>query len=142
MPDIFHRVGIKVSPDKVFKAITTTDGLSHWWIATTKGNPQINGRINFGFATMKVVELKPNKVIKWKCVKGPKEWVGTQVIFELKFKNNQTFVIFTHANWKEPVEFMHHCSTKWAVFLLSLKDWLEREEGRPYPYDVNIHVGD
>jgi len=25
---------------------------------------------------------------------------------------------------------------------LSLKDWLEREEGRPSPYDVKIHVGD
>jgi len=35
-----------------------------------------------------------------------------------------------------------HCSTKWATFLLSLKDWLERDEGRPVPYDVKIHVGD
>jgi hypothetical protein len=33
-------------------------------------------------------------------------------------------------------------STKWAVFLLSLRDWLERGEGRPDPYDVKIHVGD
>jgi len=40
------------------------------------------------------------------------------------------------------VEFMHHCSTKWAVFLLSLRDWLERSEGRPAPYDIKIHVGD
>jgi hypothetical protein len=42
----------------------------------------------------------------------------------------------------QPVEFMHHCSTKWATFLLSLKDWLERAEGRPAPYDVKIHAGD
>jgi hypothetical protein len=30
--------------------------------------------------------------------------------------------VLKHANWKEPVEFMHHCGTKWATFLLSLRD--------------------
>jgi len=43
---------------------------------------------------------------------------------------------------KEPMPDILHCSTKWATFLLSLKDWLERDEGRPVPYDVKIHVGD
>jgi hypothetical protein len=51
-------------------------------------------------------------------------------------------VLFTHAGWREPVEFMHHCSTKWAGFLLSLKGWIERAEGRPHPYDVKVHPGD
>ncbi len=91
---------------------------------------------------MKVVELKPNKLVKWKCVRGPEEWVDTELTFQLVPKDDQTFVLFTHAKWKEPVEFMHHCSTKWATFLLSLKAWLERAEGRPAPYDVKIHAGD
>jgi len=91
---------------------------------------------------MKITALKPNKLVKWKCIAGPKDWVGTDIIFQLKFKEDQTFVLFTHANWKEEVEFMHHCSTKWATFLLSLKSLLERDEGRPLPYDVKIHIGD
>ena len=73
---------------------------------------------------------------------GPKEWLNTEIIFRLKWENKQTFVLFTHAKWKKPGEFMHHCSTKWAVFLLSLRDWVEREDGRPAPYDLKIHVGD
>jgi hypothetical protein len=60
----------------------------------------------------------------------------------LSYREDQTFVLFKHAKWKEPVEFMHHCSTKWATFLLSLKDMIERDEGRPSPYDRKIHVGD
>jgi hypothetical protein len=28
---------------------------------------------------------------------------------------------------------------RWAVFLLSLKDLLEREKGRPVPYDLEVH---
>lgn len=91
---------------------------------------------------MKVVESRPNERVKWHCIGGPAEWIGTEVTFQLQAKQGQTFVLFTHSNWKEPVEFMHHCSTKWATFLLSLKSWLERGEGRPFPYDVKIHVGD
>jgi uncharacterized protein YndB with AHSA1/START domain len=142
MPDILHRVGIKATPKKVFEALSTTDGISHWWIVGTKGNAKQGGIIHFGFADMRVVESKPNKVVKWKCVKGPREWEGTDLTFELKAKKGETFVLFTHANWKKPDEFMHHCSTKWATFLLSLKDWMEREEGRPAPYDIKIGGGD
>ena len=42
----------------------------------------------------------------------------------------------------EAVEFMHHCSTKWATFLWSLLDALEQGENRPAPHDLKIHVGD
>jgi len=142
MPDILHRVGIKSKPKKVFKALSTIGGLSHWWIVDTKGKAKQGGIIDFVFAHMKVMELKPNKMVKWKCVRGPKEWVGTTLTFQLKAKKDQTFVLFTHANWKKPVEFMYHCSTKWATFLLSLKDWVERKEGRPSPYDTKISIGD
>ena len=142
MPDILHRVGINASPKKVFETISTISGLRHWWVSDTTGKAKKGDTILFGFTDMKVVESNPGKLVKWKCVKGPQEWLGTEVTFELKRKQGQTFVLFTHAGWKKPVEFMHHCSTKWAVFLLSLKNWLEREEGRPSPYDVKIHVGD
>ncbi len=142
MPDIVHRVGIKSTPKKVFEALTTIKGLSHWWIVGTKGKAKQGGTIHFGFADMKVVESKPNKLVKWKCVKGPKDWVGTELTFQLKATRDQTFVLFTHANWKKAGEFMGHCSTKWATFLLSLRDLLERDEGRPAPYDVKISVGD
>ena len=142
MPDIVHRVGIRATPKKVFEALSTIGGISHWWIADTRGATKQGGTILFGFADMKVVESKPNKMVKWKCLKGPKEWIGTDLTFELKPKKDQTFVLFTHANWKKPTEFMHHCSTKWATFLLSLRDWLERAEGRPAPYDLKISVDD
>ena len=142
MPDILHRVGINIKPPQVFKALTTIDGLSHWWIAAAKGSAKKGGTINFVFSKMKVVEAKPDKLVQWRCVGGPKEWLGTKITFQLEYKRNQTFVLFKHAGWKEPTEFMHHCSTKWAIFLLSLRNYLERDEGRPYPYDVNIHVGD
>jgi len=50
-------------------------------------------------------------------------------------------VLFKHAGWAEPVEFMHHCSTKWATFLLSLKQLFETGKGRPAPGEVQVYVG-
>jgi len=36
------------------------------------------------------------------------------------------------------VEFMGHCSTKWATFLLSLRDLVETGQGKPAPHDLRI----
>ncbi len=42
-------------------------------------------------------------------------------------------MLFRHLGWREPVEFMHHCSTKWATYLMSLKALLETGTGAPEP---------
>ena len=47
-------------------------------------------------------------------------------------------MLFRHQDWREPVEFMHHCSTKWAIFLMSLKALVETGTGQPNPADVKI----
>jgi uncharacterized protein YndB with AHSA1/START domain len=142
MADILHRVGVDAPLQRVYQALAAIDGLRGWWIAETAGEPRVGGRINFGFCDMQVIESVPDRLVHWRCVRGPEEWVSTEVTFELTWKDNQTFVLFKHAGWKEPVEFMHHCSTKWATFLLSLRDMLESSSGRPYPHDVKICVGD
>jgi hypothetical protein len=33
---------------------------------------------------------------------------------------------------------MHHCSTKWAIFLMSLKSLVETGQGSPSPDDTQI----
>jgi uncharacterized protein YndB with AHSA1/START domain len=146
MPDILHRVGVRGSVAQVYEALSTPDGLSHWWIVGTTGESCVGGTLHFrpegGGFDMRVLESTPGAGVKWRCVGGPDEWIGTEISFRLQAKEDQTVVLFTHAGWREPVEFMHHCSTKWAVFLLSLKGWIEREEGRPHPYDVKLHPGD
>ena len=142
MPDILHRVGIDVPPARVFDALATMDGLRTWWISDATGNPVAGSTIDFGFCQMRVLDAVPGQLVHWRCVQGPDEWVGTEVTFKLTWRREQTFVLFTHAGWREPIEFMHHCSTKWATFLLSLRDELEKSDGHPAPRDVKIHVGD
>ena len=71
---------------------------------------------------------------------GAKEWIGTELIFDLKQKDGSTIVLFAQRGWKEQVEFMHFCSTKWGVYMLSLKWLLEKGKGAPYPDDMNIDI--
>jgi hypothetical protein len=87
---------------------------------------------------MKVLELAPTKRVLWEVVEGPEEWIGTTVSWDLKQDGDYTIILFKHQGWQEPVEFMHHCSTKWGVFLLSFKSLLETGKGCPGPNDIKI----
>jgi uncharacterized protein YndB with AHSA1/START domain len=145
--DILHRVGIRTSLDKVYQALATPEGIAGWWTTETKGDKRAGGTITTRFFAdgrelggfdMKVLELHPNTRVVWQVVEGPAEWIGTKVHFELKREDDFTVVLFRHEGWKEPVEFMYHCSTKWATFLLSLKSLGETGKGQPSPNDVKI----
>jgi uncharacterized protein YndB with AHSA1/START domain len=140
--DILHRIGITASPQEVYAALTTVDGLASWWTEDTTGSGDVGGVLQFRFEPggfdMSVLETRPLDTVLWEVVDGPAEWVGTQIRFEMKQEDGFTIVLFSHAGWREPVEFMSHCSTKWATFLLSLKKLVETGEGDPAPRDVKI----
>ena len=142
MVDILHRIGITSSADDVYTALTTVKGLASWWTDDTAGDGTVGGVLRFRFEPggfdMSVLELQPAELVVWEVVDGPQEWIGTQVRFELKQEDGLTIVLFQHLGWKEPVEFMYHCSTKWATFLLSLKRQVETGKGEPAPRDVRI----
>jgi uncharacterized protein YndB with AHSA1/START domain len=147
MPDILHRVGVKASPNETYRALSTLDGLAGWWTTDTQGDCNIGGVIQFRFGTrggfdMKVLELDPAKRVLWQVVGGPADWIGTKVSFELSQQDDFTIILFKHQGWKEPIEFMHHCSTKWALFMMSAKSLIETGKGAPYPDDVHISIKD
>jgi hypothetical protein len=101
------------------------------WLSDPKG-------VEIGGFDMQVQQLDPARRVLWQVVDGPEEWNGTRISFDLKQDGDYSIVLFKHQDWKEPVEFMHHCSTKWALFLMSLKSLLETGAGAPSPNDVKI----
>jgi uncharacterized protein YndB with AHSA1/START domain len=143
MPDILHKVGIKsASLSDVYNALTTVEGLAGWWTSDTQGASNVGEVLRFRFGTggfdMKVLELQPACHVLWQVVDGPEEWIGTKLSFDLDQRGDWTILVFKHAGWRQPVEFMHHCSTKWAVFLLSLKSLLETGKGSPWPNEIKL----
>jgi uncharacterized protein YndB with AHSA1/START domain len=147
MVDILHRVGIKAPLTAVYEALATREGAAGWWTTNTQGESKVGGMLKFVFSAdgkelggfdIKVLALEPGKRVLWQVIEGPAEWVGTKISFDLKQEGDYSIVLFKHEGWKEPVEFMHHCSTKWAIFLMSLKSLLETGKGAPSPDDVKI----
>ena len=140
---IRHLVGVEsVSPDPTYLALTTLEGLRGWWTRDTTGDPGPGGTIAFRFDAggfdMDVIEVVPHERVVWTVVDGPEEWVGTTIHWTLAQRNGHTDVTFVHAGWREPVSFMHHCSTKWATYLVSLKHFVETGTGAPAPGDLKI----
>ena len=142
---INHQVGIKVSPEEIFKYLTETDKLAQWWTTDTLGSgAKVGDTLEFRFygccQQFNVKELKPGKRVAWISPKGQgaEEWEETEVTFDLSTHEKQTFIQVRHTGWRESTELQGHCSMRWAVFLLSLKDVLERKR-RPYPYDLEVH---
>ena len=147
MVDILHRVGIKASSEEVYRALATREGLAGWWTTNTQGDSKLDGVLKFRFSAegreiggfdMKVLELRPALQVLWLVIDGPPEWIGTKVSFDLKQEGEYSIVLFKHRDWKQPGEFMHHCSTKWATFLMSLKALVETGKGAPSPDDLSI----
>jgi uncharacterized protein YndB with AHSA1/START domain len=149
MADILHRIGAEAPLDEVYAAVATPEGVAGWWTTDTTGKSEVgealvvrfhdhrSGELVGGFE-LEILELDPAGRVRWLVTSGPEEWIGTQVHFELKREDGFTIVLFRHQGWAEPVEFMHHCSTKWATFLMSLKQLVETGRGAPAPHDVKI----
>lgn len=144
MLDILHRIGVKTpTPEKVYDALTSIEGLAGWWTVNTKGNAVPGGALEFRFPPvggfdMEVLQAQANERVVWKVTGGPDEWIGSTIEWDLRQDGDYTIVLFAHRGWREPVEFMSHCSTKWGQFLMSLKSLAETGIGAPAPQDVQI----
>lgn len=148
MADIIHRIGIKAPLAKVYAAVSTVEGVAGWWTRETTGESKPGGSmqvrfrspagVEIGSMTFALQKLSPDREVQWRFTAGPEEWIGTDATFTLSRDGDMTIVLFGHRNWKEAVEFMAHCSMKWAVFLLSLRQLVETGKGQPSPDDLKI----
>lgn len=167
MPNIHHELLIAAPAEKIYNAITSPEGLSAWWTPGSNAKPELNSIARFPFGPkyhkeMKIVELKPSRLVKWICLKGEGEWVGTHLSFELVEGNKQslsdsrpellgqieqqrnfdkvTLLIFHHDDWKEYTPMFAECSHTWGQFLRSIKLLCETGKGRPWPNQHSIEA--
>ncbi|MFA9418648.1 MAG: SRPBCC domain-containing protein [Gammaproteobacteria bacterium] len=143
MAEIRHRVGISGSAADIYQLLSTNQGLSQWWTRDTQGAGGVGSIIQFRFGDdgpeFEVIELIPDRLVRWRhSGKMPGEWIGTEIVFELEQQNHQTILLFSHYNWKQSSSFLAHCSTKWGIFMMSIKSCIETGLGHPYPNDVHI----
>ena len=162
MPHIRHEVLIWAPVEQVYRALTTQEGLSGWWTPDAQATPERNSVARFPFGSeyckeMKIMELTSPTQVKWTCITGADEWVGTTLSFILQpgdkdtllashpeladqmrqqrhLDGGGTLLILHHDNWKEYSAMFAECNYTWGQFLSSLKLLCETGKGRPWPH--------
>jgi len=100
MPSIKHYLLIKAQSEKVYTALSKTEGLCGWWTTEAKSDIHIGGIAEFIFGEryhnkMEITNLLDNTKVEWKCIEGDKEWIGTTFLFDLEEKDG---IKFQHNN--------------------------------------------
>ena len=137
MAEIFHLLNIKTEPALVFNSLTSQKGLSSWWTTETKAVDEVGTVIDFSFGDeyfvqMQIERLVPDELVSWKCITGDKEWINTQIRFELSKSENGTSLRFYHSKWAEATDFFASCNYNWGWYLTSLKEYCETGKGKPF----------
>ncbi|WP_353720222.1 SRPBCC domain-containing protein [Dyadobacter sp. 676] len=108
MPNIRQSLLIAATAKEVYDALTTSEGLSSWWTPGASAAAVLNSSASFPFGDsylkkMRILELKPLEFVKWHCVQGDSEWVGTTIGFRLLESSNEK-LLETHPEVRGQVE--------------------------------------
>ena len=111
-----------------------------------RGHSAVGETLEFWFSgfrasIMQVTVLEAAELVRWRVFDGGAEdWIDTEVEFKIFCVEGKTYLHFRHSNWKESAKSFPHCSLGWAIFLLSLKEFVETGKGRPHPYDMPVNL--
>lgn len=147
MAEIKHRVGVRGSIEEIFAALTEPDDLAGWWATSASGAPEVGKTLELTFGELVTLsflvrELQTDALVELECSSGPFPWLGSRLRFLLEVADNQIFVTMTHSNEDAESDSFLYFNTKWPIYLLSLRDYIETGRGRPFPGDTKIHHGD
>ena len=143
MADILHHFPIKGSPQQVFKAVSTSEGLDSWWTKSSSVTPEYAGeyKLNFGLGydwRALVSRWSPNSDFELTLTKSDDDWKGTRLGFHLEVQDEMTFMSFHHLNWPEPNDHYRTSCFCWAMYLRLLKRYVEFGEVVPYENRLDV----
>jgi hypothetical protein len=117
------------TPEEVFAAITNVRG---WW----SGTPGVEGPTDklgdeftyryhpYHYSKQKITKLIYGKKIVWRVVDSKlnfvehkSEWTGTDIVFEISRRGEQTEVRFTHSGLTPAIECFDACSDAWSWYV-------------------------
>lgn len=130
MPEIDHEIKIKATPDQVFAALTTLEGVKSWHTPTASGTGEVGSEWGFSFTDHPefgwevTASDAPSRVV-WRCTRGPGDSVGTTATFTVAAAGDRTLLELQHAGWPGTHGNFRKCNTTWGVLLHDLRDYVE-----------------
>jgi len=112
------------TPAEVFNAINNVRG---WWSGKIEGDTnKLGAAFTYRYKDMhkskqQITEFVPGRKVVWHVidaeltfVKDKKEWIGTDIVFEIGKKGGKTELRFTHAGLVPTFECYGGCSGAWG----------------------------
>lgn len=135
MADILHRITIEATPPEIYDALTTIQGISSWWTDTCELSEEEGGQCKFWFDrkatcfTMTAKRLLPHQRVFWQCTDGPKEWIGTELWWEITPTSHRSCQVdFKHMNWASDEGMFPLCNSTWGGLMHKLKASCENHQ--------------
>jgi hypothetical protein len=130
------------SPREAFDAINDVRG---WWAGEIVGNTDQLGaeftyrHLELHRSTQRITELVPGRRIVWRVtdaslnfVDDSTEWNGTEIVFEIARKGDQTEVRFTHVGLVPRFQCYGGCSEAWGFYISErLRSLITTGRGEP-----------
>ncbi len=142
------------SPEEVFDAI---NNVREWWSQEIEGiTGQLGAEFKYHYrdvhrCTFKITEFVPSRRVVWHVldnyfnfVTDKSEWKGTDVVFEITKKGDETELRFTHVGLVPAYECYGVCSDAWGSYVnRSLRDLISTGKGQPNPIEeIVIEAGE
>jgi hypothetical protein len=130
------------TPDEAFAAITN---VRRWWSGEIEGRTDRQGDVftyryqDVHYTKQLISELVPGRKVVWQILdaylsftEDPSEWTGTEVVFEVVPKGDQTEIRFSHVGLVPEFECYDQCSSAWGFYINnSLKSLITTGQGEP-----------
>ena len=100
---LVHQVNVKSTPETIYKAVSTAQGLAAFWTSESKAEAKVGSIASFGFGgptqRMRVDELVPGKRVRWTGLADFPNWGDTTVSWDISpTENGETSITFRHAD--------------------------------------------
>jgi uncharacterized protein YndB with AHSA1/START domain len=138
MKSILHTVDVHATPQDVYRALTTEEGLAGWWTTRVRADVRVGGVVAFEFLEvfnpeMEVTALDEPRHVAWKCVDGHDAWADNTFAFTSEPRGDGAILFFRHDYARElDDEEYGRYNFNWGYYLHSLKLLCETGTGRPF----------
>jgi len=142
MPLIQHSIHIDAPIEKVYQAITHSEGIRAWWTMDADLEEIKGGKGVFRFqyhekveTQVKILNLEFPSLVLWLVEKSFRlEQEGTEIRFDLRKEGKKTQVEFSQNGFHQMDETFHLMEKGWSYYLVSLKLYIETGKGAPSPF--------
>lgn len=130
MTEISHEIRVSGTPEQVYDAVATVDGVRGWQTANAEGTGVVGSEWVFEFTgrphfVWEVTESDAPRTVAWRCVEGPGDSPGTTATFGIEpLADGRTLLTLTHAGWTGTDGNFRKCNTLWGVLLHHLQQYV------------------